>query len=307
MTPTEAAPAFRVVDLVKRHPGQARPANNGMTFQVGAGEVFGIIGGNGAGKTTLIRQMLDLSPPDSGRVELFGQEVRSSPGLVQLHVGYQAQQGSPLPNLPLLQALTVTTRLRGLARRHAEAEAKRLVEVWDLGAFARKPMSQMSGGEQRLGHIALAMAGQPPVLVLDEPTAGLDPTYRRRTWEVLSGLCAAEGTTVVLVTHDAVEAEKIVQRVAVIREGAVAAVGRPGQLLRTLGERLRLEVSFDPTVPPPLPSGLEWHTRAADRFVTLLKPEEVTGALTQIDLTAVDGVRLYSATLEDLYFRYAIS
>ena len=298
-------PAFRVIDLVKRYPGRAKPATDGISLEINAGEIFGILGSNGAGKTTLVRQMLNLARPTAGAIELFGMDVRSDSRYVQRRVGYQAQQGAPLPHLTLEQALKATAQLRGLGRRDATAESQRMICLWNLEAVARRPMSRLSGGEQRLGHIALAMAGRPPVLVLDEPTAGLDPGYRHRTWEILLGLGKTETVTIVLVTHDAVEAEKIVDRVALIRGGEVAATGRPKDLKGTLDGKLRLELSFDPTASVNLPRGPEWHRKASGRHFTLLHPGEVPGVLGQIDLAELDSLKLYSTTLEDLYFRYA--
>jgi ABC-type multidrug transport system ATPase subunit len=305
VTRPDGLPAFRVVDLVKRYPGRTKPATDGISLEINAGEVFGVLGGNGAGKTTLVRQMLNLALPSSGAIELFGKDVRSDSRYVQRRVGYQAQQGTPLPHLTLEQALKATGQLRGLGRRGAAAESKRLIDLWNLDAVARRPMSRLSGGEQRLGHIALAMAGRPPVMVLDEPTSGLDPGYRHRAWEILLELGRSEAVTVVLVTHDAVEAEKIVDRVALIREGKVAATGRPKDLKGTLDGKLRLELSFDPTASVRLPRGPEWHQKASGRHFTLLHPGDVPTVLAQIDLAELDSLKLYSTTLEDLYFRYA--
>lgn len=296
-----------MVDLVKQYPGKAQPAIDGMTLEIAPGEIFGILGGNGAGKTTLVHQMLNLARPTSGRVELFGRDVRTDRRYVQRQVGYQAQQGEPLMNLSVDQALRVTTRLRGFSRGDAEAETKRLIELWELRGFSRRPMVRLSGGQQRICHIALAMTGRPPVLVLDEPTAGLDPEYRRRTWEILSEANASEGVTVVLITHDAVEAERIVERVALIKEGRIAAVGRTGELRQVVGGKLRLEVSFAPTVTAVLPRGPEWRRSGPSRFAALLEPAMASEVLLQMDLAELESVRLHSTTLEDLYFHYADS
>lgn len=298
-----SVPAFQVTDLVKRYPRKARPAIDGVTVRIDPGEVFGILGGNGAGKTTLVRQMLNLSRPTSGRVELFGRDIRADPRCVQRQVGYQAQQGEPLMNLTAERALKVTARLRGLSRREAGAEAERLIDLWGLREICRRPLGRLSGGQQRICHIALAMVGRPPVLVLDEPTAGLDPEYRRRTWTVLSEANASEDVTVVLITHDAVEAERIVERVALIKDGQVAAVGRTGELLRRVGGKLRLEVSCAST--GFLPQGPQWRRNGQGRIAALLEPVEAGEVLSKMNLADLESVRLHSTTLEDLYFYYA--
>lgn len=300
----DRAVAVRIHDIVKRYPGSVSPANDGISLEIRVGEVFGILGSNGAGKTTLVQQLLNRLPPTAGEIELFGNNVKGNPRRVRELVGYQAQDASPLPHLTLNRALDVTARLRGLPRRLAREEARRLIELWDLRAVAHKQMGTLSSGEHRLGCVALAMAADPPLVVLDEPTAALDPARRRRVWEVLSEL-SSRGTTVVLVTHDAVEAENVVERVALIRNGRVAAIGRPGPLKAVLGDRLRLDLTLDPGGSSLLPCGPRWHNEAPSRFFALLGPEEITGVLGEIDLSAVDGICLRSATLEDLYLHYS--
>jgi ABC-type multidrug transport system ATPase subunit len=300
-----STPAFRVIDLVKRYPGKTKPAIDGVTLQVERGEVFGILGGNGAGKTTLVRQMLSLAHPTSGRVELFGEDVHANAFCVQRQVGYQAQQGEPLKNLPIDRALTMTTRLRGFSKPESKAEAKRLVELWGLREFSGRPMFRLSGGQQRICRLALAMAGRPPVLVLDEPTSGLDPEHRRRTWKILSAANTLEAVTVVLITHDAIEAERVVERVALVKDGRVAAVGRTGELRSVVGDKLRLEISFPAHVKAVLPLGPKWREMGPSRFAALLETATASEVLSRIELAELEDVRLHSTTLEDLYFHYA--
>jgi ABC-2 type transport system ATP-binding protein len=297
--------AFRIVDLVKWHPGKARPTLDGVTLQIERGEVFGILGGNGAGKTTLVQQMLTLGRPTSGHVELFGRNIWNSPCYVQRLIGHQAQKGAPLLSLPISQLLKATTRLRGFSRMEARMEAERLLELWGLGDVSSAPMALLSTGQLRLCHIALAMVGRPPVLVLDEPTAGLDPDYRRRAWQVIAEASTTEAVTVVLVTHDAVEAERIVDRVALMKDGKIAASGHLPDLGNAVDGDLRLEVSCTSAAVDILPSGFQWQEKGAGHFSALIQAAKANEVLAQIDLTKVESVRLRSTTLEDLYFHYA--
>jgi ABC-2 type transport system ATP-binding protein len=297
--------AYAVSDLVKRYPGQTRAANDGINLEIRAGEIFGILGDNGAGKTTLVAQMVNVLKPTAGRIELFGQPVGESAWHVASNVGYMPQHGAALGNLTVGEALYVSAHLRGLSRADARAERRRLLDLWQLAHLERRAIRGLSGGEQRLTQVAIAMAGRLPVLVLDEPTANLDPQRRRLVWEVLSRENLEEGTTVIFITHDALEAEKVIQRVAIMREGRIVAVGRPARLKRVLGSRLRLELLFDPELRPPLPAHVRGHEQAPGRWSVLVERQDVGPLLSSLDLDAFDDLRLYSATLEDLFLHYA--
>jgi len=149
------------------------------------------------------------------------------------------------------------------------------------------------------------MVGSPPVLILDEPTNDLDPQRRRLVWDVLRRLNRERGTTIIFITHDAIEAEKIIQRVGIMRDGELVAVGRPSELKRHVDQKLRLELFFAPETPPTLPPGLTCHQLEAGRWLVLLEREQVMSVLNGLSLDHIDDFRLQSVTLEDLYLHYA--
>jgi ABC-2 type transport system ATP-binding protein len=149
------------------------------------------------------------------------------------------------------------------------------------------------------------MAGSLSVLILDEPTNDLDPLRRRLVWDVLRTANRESGTTVIFVTHDAVEAEKVIERVGILRNGELVAVGRPSDLKREVDRKLRLELVLSPDRMAPLPAGLLATEVQPGRWITLLEREEAIGVLNKLDLSRIDDFRLYSATLEDLYVHYA--
>ncbi len=300
-------PVYQIEHLRKVYPGLPTPANDDISLEIVAGEIFGLLGENGAGKTTLVRQMANLLRPTAGRILLYGQDVGRDPLHVPLHVGYMPQASDALNNLTVSEALYFTAHLRGLTRRDALAERDAQLELWQLGPLRERYSPRLSGGQRRLLRLAVACAGGPPVLILDEPTNDLDPQRRRLVWEALRHLRDARGATILFITHDAIEAEKVIERVGIMRSGRLVAVGRPAHLKAALDRKLRLELVFAPEHPPRLPEGLTPTTLGPGRWVVLLDRAEAAGLLGRVDLNGVDDFRLYSATLEDLYLHYADS
>jgi ABC-type multidrug transport system ATPase subunit len=294
---------YDIQNLTKHYPGQAEAANENITLQIRQGEIFGMLGDNGAGKSTLVRQMVNLLTPSAGRIALFGRSLDQID--VPLYVGYMPQEGQALNNMTISEALYFTAHLRGLSRAEARAERDRLLALWQIGDLRDKYSTRLSGGQRRLLRLAVAMAGSPPVLILDEPTNDLDPQRRKLVWDVLRQLNQEQGTTIIFITHDAIEAEKVIQRVGIMKAGALVAMGRPGELKRQISEKLRLELFFTPGQPPDLPFDLAYHEMQAGHWVLPLTWAEATAVLAQLNPAQLDDFRLYTATLEDLYLHYA--
>jgi ABC-type multidrug transport system ATPase subunit len=296
---------YDVQDLVKVYPGQSAPANREITLQIQQGEIFGLLGDNGAGKTTLVRQMVNLLRPTSGRIALFGEPIAGDPQLVPTSVGYMPQETHSLNTLTVGEALYFTAHLRGISGAEARRERDRLLELWQIGDLRNKDNSRLSGGQRRLLRLAVAMAGSLPVLVLDEPTNDLDPLRRRLVWDVLRQINHEQGTTIIFITHDAIEAEKVIERVGIMRDGALVALGRPSDLKQAIDRKLRLELFCAPDVPPNLPTLLLKHELQPGRWLVLLEWEQAPTVLNSLDMDQIEDFRLYSATLEDLYVHYA--
>jgi ABC-2 type transport system ATP-binding protein len=296
---------FDIHHITKYYPGQASPANRDINLQIETGEIFGLLGDNGAGKTTLVRQMINLLAPTSGNIQLFGQPVGQDPLHAPQHIGYMPQDSQAGNNLTVGEWIYFTAHLRGLHRTAARRECARLLDLWQIGNLHHKTNRQISGGQKRLLQLAVAMAGSPPVLILDEPTNNLDPQRRKLVWDNLRDLNHRQGTTIIFITHDAIEAEKIIQRVGIMRQGELAALGKPIELKAQVDRKLRLELFFSPNTPPCLPSGLAYHTIDTGRWMVYLDRDEIGAILNAINLDEMDDFRLYSATLEDLYLHYA--
>ncbi len=237
-------PAYEVRNLRKIYRDPEVVANDGIDFTVAAGESFGLLGANGAGKTTLVRQLVGLLRPTSGEIRLFGDPLRTDRGpdaRVGRTVAYLPQGSLALGELKVAEAITWTAMLRGCGRRTAEADMRDLIEALDLGPLTGRQVRKLSGGQRRLVQIAMTLVGRLPVLILDEPTADIDPGLRRRIWELLAARCRA-GAALILVTHDVAEAEHVLDRVAIIDQGKVAAAGTPAELKSDLAHRTRIEV-----------------------------------------------------------------
>jgi ABC-2 type transport system ATP-binding protein len=303
-------PAVVLDDLSRTHRGRRGSADvlatAGVSLTVGQGEVFGLLGPNGAGKTTLVRQLVGVLRPDAGGVRLFGHDIVSEPSAAARLVAYLAQEEPALAELPVGLAIETTGRLRGLPRRQARAARDDLVDELGLQEVARRPMSRLSGGQRRLAQFATALIGDRPLLVLDEPTTGLDPTARRAVWDALGRRRTT--TTVVLVTHNVLEAETVLDRVAVLDRGRVIASDTPGRLKAMVSEEVRLDLVWRSDPPLDDPTVEMLHRRAVinGRRWSVRLPQadarEALGRLTSAPaFGALDDFTLATPSLEDVY------
>lgn len=296
---------YNIEEVSKYYPRQQRPANDRITLQIHQGEIFGLLGDNGAGKSTLVRQMVNLLRSSAGRITLFGRDVGNDPLHVPLHVGYMPQDARALNNLTVGEALYFTAHLRGLSRADARRERDALLEIWQIESLRNTNTTSLSGGQRRLLGLAVASTAAPPVLILDEPTNDLDPQRRKLVWDVLRRMNIDRGTTIVFITHDAIEAEKIIQRVGIMRAGRLVAVGRPGELKQIVDQQLRLEIFCTPGAPPQLPGQIVPAPIEPGRWLVLLDRDQVGMVFNHLPFDQIDDFRLYSATLEDLYLHFA--
>lgn len=291
----------------KQYPGQSQAANDQISLTIHAGEIFGLLGDNGAGKSTLVKQMMNLERSSSGEITFYGRPLNDEPLRLTMQVGYMPQNHLAINQLTVGEAIYFTAHLRGLTRRDALAERERLLALWEIGPLRHKTSARLSGGESRLLQLAVAMAGSPPVLLLDEPTNELSPQRRKAVWENLRRLNQEAGTTIIFITHDAIEAEKIIQRVGILYQGRLVALGSASDLKKQIDQQLRLELFFSGANVPQLPAGLTPHVLAEGRWLLYIARDQVETLLITLDFQRINDFRLYSATLEDLYLHYALA
>lgn len=296
---------YEIIDLVKQYPNQRTRANDGISFNIESGEIFGILGDNGAGKSTLVKQMVNLLRSTSGEILLFQRPLQNDPLHVPMHVGYMPQDSAALNQLTIREALYFTAHLRGFSRYDAKQERNRLLDLWGLRPFQNQNHEKLSGGQKRLFRLAVASAGQPSVLILDEPTNDLDPQKRQLVWRILGELNQQFGTTIIFITHDAIEAEKVIQRVGIMKDGKLVANGRPADLKKALNQKLRLELMIPDEKFPTLPSHLESHQTSTGQWTIWLDRTEVASLFNLLNFDDIEDFKLVSTTLEDLYIHYA--
>ncbi|MDP6509114.1 MAG: ABC transporter ATP-binding protein [Chloroflexota bacterium] len=300
----------RVRNLRKVYKGGV-VANDDISLDIRAGEVLGLLGANGAGKTTLIMQMLGLLKATAGSVEVLGHDVVADASAAKAPVNYLPQGQISHRELKVDRALYITGRLRGLAGPEAAAQPEHWIERLDLREMRGRAVEKLSGGMNRLASFAITLMVNPRLIVLDEPTSELDPVRRRQIWDIVKEL-NADGVTVVLVTHNVLEAERVIQRVAIVSNGSIRAMGSPGELKERLGDEVRLEIVLRvgngngngaarlrevlaPLEPVEVRPG---------RFITI-SPRTDAGRYVDRILTGLDGAlddfRVAPPTLEDVY------
>ncbi|MFE2558466.1 ABC transporter ATP-binding protein [Streptomyces sp. NPDC059352] len=277
-----------------------RKVVDGVSFEVGEGEIFGILGPNGAGKTTTVECVGGLRTPDEGLVRVCGYDPGTQRDEVTRVLGVQLQESELQAKLTVREALDLYTSFyERPADRHALAERLGLLP------HLRTRFGKLSGGQKQRLFIALALIGRPKVVVLDELTAGLDPRARREAWSLVESV-RADGVTVLLVTHFMEEAQRLCDRIAVIDRGRVAALDTPdGLIARSAAAK---EISFAAATPldPAELGALPGATRVATRDgrTVVDGTDETVAAF--VSLLARRGVtagqlRVTDATLDDAF------
>jgi ABC-2 type transport system ATP-binding protein len=212
-----------------------------LTLRIERGEVFGLLGPNGSGKTTTIRMLCGLLEPSEGWAKVAGIDVAIAPEQVKQHIGYMSQKFGLYEDLTVAENLDFYAGIYGLRREARTARLAAVITFLGLGARLEQPVAQLSGGwKQRLA-LACALIHEPPVLFLDEPTAGVDPAARRTFWSAIHDL-AHQGTTVVVTTHYMDEAERCA-RLAMMSAGRLIAMGTPAEVAAQVGGKT-LEDAF---------------------------------------------------------------
>ncbi len=215
-------PAVAVTDLRKSY-GQLE-ALRGVTFEIQQGEVFGLLGPNGAGKTTTVEVLEGYRAPDGGSVSVLGADPQQAGSAWRERIGIVLQSSAMYPNLTVREHVALFAGYFSKPRNVGE-----VVELVGLAEKQNARVKTLSGGQQRRLDLALGLVGDPEILFLDEPTTGFDPAARRAAWDMIRSLREL-GKTVLLTTHYLDEAEQLSDRVAVLREGRIVALGKPSEL-----------------------------------------------------------------------------
>ena len=234
----------RVEDLHKRYGASGPEAVAGIDFEIRRGEIFGLLGPNGAGKTTTIGTITTRVRPTAGRVLVDGIDVASDPVSVKLRIAVVPQMSNLDRSLTALENLTFHAAYFGAGRRERRERARELFELLGLAGRENDRVNDYSGGMAQRLMIARALMHEPRLLILDEPTTGLDPQSRLFLWDMMVDL-RERGTTLILTTHDMVEADRLCDRIAIIDHGTIIALDTPRRLRRLLPAEHGVELTID--------------------------------------------------------------
>jgi ABC-2 type transport system ATP-binding protein len=305
--------AIKVKDLRKKY-GQFN-ALAGISFEVYTQEIFGFLGPNGAGKTTTIKCITTLTKPSEGSIQVFGVDAISDPDKVRQNIGYVPQSLSVITELSGYENLLIYSKLYGVPKEQRNENIFHIMELLGISERADDEVRKYSGGMMRRLEIGTAIVHNPALIVLDEPTIGLDPKGRRTVWEVLRRLVDEFGTTIFMTTHDMSEADDLCDRIAIINSGKIATIDTPANLKRNVvaTEVIIIKISPDSrsTAVSIIASEMGIKAEIIDQHSLRIEVKDVESLFSKLISTLVNaGIRVESIdvqkpTLDDVFLKYA--
>ena len=299
---------IEAVDVTKKF-GDFVAVNN-LNFQVVRGEILGLLGPNGAGKTTTVRMIACLLKPTSGKIFVDGYDTVKEPEKVKQEIGYMPQRFSLYEDLTVMENLGFYGKIYGLSSMEHERRARELLEFVNLSRFRNRLAGKLSGGMKQRLLLACALLHEPELLILDEPTAGVDPPLRRRFWEYFREL-NKKGITLLITTHYMDEAENCA-RIGIMNNGNLIKLGSPMELRRSIygGDVIELHVKTSIDKVKALLSGNHEILRiipSGDNFLIVVKNSEkslpaVVESLRREDVNVLSA-RVVNLSLEDVFIK----
>jgi ABC-2 type transport system ATP-binding protein len=294
--------AIEVTHLVKTF-GMLR-AVDGISFEVQAGEVFGMLGPNGAGKSTTMEMIEGLRQPDAGAIRVLGIDVIRQPARIKPRIGIQLQSTALFQKLTVHEVITL---FASFFNRSLPVDD--LLGLVNLEDKARIRSKNLSGGQQQRLAVALALVNDPEIVFLDEPTTGLDPQARRALWDVIASL-QRRGKTIFLTTHSMEEAERLCDRVAIVDHGKIIALGPPGTLIRENFNQVVLEFATTDGLSPerlatlPLVESVSIENGTTHLYSSgVSRSTSALMALAEGQQEELKGFAIRTPTLEDVFLK----
>lgn len=277
-----------------------------IDLQVKSGEFFGLLGPNGAGKSTLIKSIVGLNRLTSGQIKVFGHDVRKEYRQAKNLIGYSPQEVNLERYFSIENTIAFQAGYFGVRRQEQKQRVKDLLSQFDLTEKAKVPFLKLSGGMQKRALIAKALVSHPKLLILDEPTAGVDVEQRHELWKFLRKL-NADGTTIILTTHYIDEAEALCERIGIINHGEIKELGSPKQLIKKYCvPKVQIKTNSTPSVK--IFSKLK-HLNIKQEQNTICATGDSAGAMTQSILTtlsedpelSIEDIAIQPGNLEDVF------
>jgi ABC-2 type transport system ATP-binding protein len=280
-----------------------------LTLEVHRGEVFGFLGHNGAGKTTTVRLLNGVLTPTGGRLRVLGYDPLNDGATLRRYTGVLTETPSLDEKLSAWENLTIYARLYRIPERDIEARVEALLEAFELDTRATEMVGGYSRGMKQRLALARTLLHDPPLIFLDEPTAGLDPVAARSVQDLITRLSEGGGHTIFLCTHNLTEAQKLCHRVGVMEQGRLVAVGTPEELADELWQGVRLEMELESCdlaslSLPPEARDVAWHAAGGTLSLWIPRRDAIPDLVGSL---VAAGCRIYRVvpqepTLEDVYF-----
>ncbi|HYA81928.1 MAG TPA: ABC transporter ATP-binding protein [Candidatus Bathyarchaeia archaeon] len=288
-----------------------------MSFEVYPHEIFGFLGSNGAGKTTTIKCIMTLTKPSEGSIEVFGINALTDPDRVRQNIGYVPQSLSLVSELSGYENLLIYSKLYGVPKDKRNKNISHILELLGISERADDEVRKYSGGMMRRLEIGTAIVHNPPLIILDEPTIGLDPKGRHTVWDVLRRLVNELGTTIFMTTHDMSEADELCDRIAIINHGKISVIDTPSNLKRSVvgqeGEgQVVIIKTLDPVVAVSvLDRELGSKAQITDNRSLRIVMKDVESSFSALITTLVragievESLNVQKPTLDDVFLKYA--
>ena len=294
-------PIIHVEDLVKNF--KTVTAVDGITFSVYPGEFFGLLGPNGAGKTSTIRMLYGFSPPTSGTLEVFGMDIRKDWRKIKSRIGVCQQENTLDPDLTVSQNLALYAGYFDVPPQEALKRSGELLQFFALSNRSEDKVADLSGGLARRLILARSLISRPDILVLDEPTTGLDPQSRYQMWDRLDALKDG-GLTALITTHYMEEAENLCDRLVIIDHGQILVEGNPRDLIAEHAGGNVIEITgHEEAVIEFVKERNIRHDDLKDRLIVYIPKEETELYNTIMDRFCVEKCTYRNSTLEDVFLR----
>ena len=298
---------LEIKDVCKIYRRGKIKANDNMSLSVAEGEIFGLLGPNGAGKTTLVSQIIGLTKPTSGTITIDGVNAVINPGYARQICSFQSQSQAPTVGLTPIQAIELVGRIRGGRKAEVKSRTRELIDRLEMNEWEKTIGMNSTGGVRRLVAFCMAVVQPGRIVILDEPTNDIDPLRRRLLWQEVQ-LVAEQGSTVLLVTHNVLEAERVVNRLAIVDQGKVKGTGTPAELKTDENGSMRLELILEPDRNiPKLPDFLVQIASSKHRIISRVEQENIPSALELATGLKNNGLieefSLSPTTLEDVYIK----